>query len=370
MTSATDRRLPLPSLLSFALVAFTIEFDNEAEHHLPHSTSRHGSSEGTLPKPWLVSMAMYLNCMQFLDETGMSARELVRRARAKTNFRGMYRWGYISLKAPADGGVKAPKAEWIVRPKAGGRTAQEIWKPLLGDVEDRWKARFSKGVIEQLREALAAIERQLELDLPDCMPILGYGLFSNGKKYGKRRADSENAKAVRLPVLLARVLLAFALEFESESELSLAMSANVVRVLDDLGVPVRDLSRLTGASTEAVAMSLSFLAKQGYAVVETDPAGMRTKLARLNAKGLKAQHAYLRRLGAIEKLWLTRFGEATIHELRKSLEPLVADGTAAGSPLFRGMKPYPEGWRAAVRRPERLPHYPMVLHRGGYPDGS
>ncbi len=24
----------------------------------------------------------------------------------------------------------------------------------------------------------------------------------------------------------------------------------------------------------------------------------------------------------------------------------------------------------AMRRPAILPHYPMVLHRGGYPDGS
>ena len=37
---------------------------------------------------------------------------------------------------------------------------------------------------------------------------------------------------------------------------------------------------------------------------------------------------------------------------------------------MRGLEPYPDGWRAKVRRPEALPHYPMVLHRGGYPDGS
>ena len=30
----------------------------------------------------------------------------------------------------------------------------------------------------------------------------------------------------------------------------------------------------------------------------------------------------------------------------------------------------PLSWRAAVRRPATLPHYPMVLYRGGYPDGS
>jgi hypothetical protein len=34
------------------------------------------------------------------------------------------------------------------------------------------------------------------------------------------------------------------------------------------------------------------------------------------------------------------------------------------------MTPYPEGWRASVATSETLPHYPMVLHRGGYPDGA
>src|SRR5580658_6888261 len=100
MTAPTDDRLPLPTLVSFAIVAFTIEFDNESEHRIPHFTTRYGSVEGALPKPWLASMAMYLNCMHFLDATGISARELVRRARAVTTFSGMPRWGYISVKPP------------------------------------------------------------------------------------------------------------------------------------------------------------------------------------------------------------------------------------------------------------------------------
>jgi hypothetical protein len=32
----------LPTLLSHALVAFTNEFDNEAEHRMPHRTTSHG----------------------------------------------------------------------------------------------------------------------------------------------------------------------------------------------------------------------------------------------------------------------------------------------------------------------------------------
>ncbi|HTW32339.1 MAG TPA: hypothetical protein VMD76_11720, partial [Candidatus Sulfotelmatobacter sp.] len=297
-----DDRLPLPALLSFALVAFTIEFDNEAERQIPHYTTRRGSTSqepaksepagSDFRKPWLVSMAMYLNCMQFLDEKGMPARELVRRARARTNFRGMHRWGYISMRPPSEGGAKAAKSEWIVRPNAAGRIAQQIWKPLLHEMEDRWSERFGNRQIVQMRKALAAIEGQFGLDLPDCMPILGYGLFSKGKKYKDKPAGSHDAPERRLPVLLARALLAFAIDFESASKLSLAMSANVVRILDKEGVRVRDLPVLSGVSREAVAVSLSFLSKNGYATLTTELSRSRARVARLAEKGIRAQAAY------------------------------------------------------------------------------
>ena len=61
---------------------------------------------------------------------------------------------------------------------------------------------------------------------------------------------------------------------------------------------------------------------------------------------------------------------AAIDDLRAALEDLVGDGTYAGSPLAPGLVPYDDNWRATTRRPDTLPHHPMVLHRGGYPDGS
>jgi len=47
--------LPLSALLSQALVAFTIEFDNAAELQMQHRTSRHRPAGGGA---WLTSMAM------------------------------------------------------------------------------------------------------------------------------------------------------------------------------------------------------------------------------------------------------------------------------------------------------------------------
>jgi hypothetical protein len=62
-------RLPLSALLSHALVAFTIEFDNEFERQMPHRTTRHGSSKGGGSGPWLASMVMWLKFMRFIPRT-------------------------------------------------------------------------------------------------------------------------------------------------------------------------------------------------------------------------------------------------------------------------------------------------------------
>src|SRR3981081_3090865 len=64
-------RLPLPTLLSHALVAFTIEF----EHRVPHRTTNHGST-GSHSSPWLVSMVMWLMFMRFVPGYGIAVREL------------------------------------------------------------------------------------------------------------------------------------------------------------------------------------------------------------------------------------------------------------------------------------------------------
>jgi DNA-binding MarR family transcriptional regulator len=357
--------LPLPTLLSQVLVAFIIEFDNEFEHRSPHRTTGNRSGSG----PWLTSMVMWSNCMRFVREEGITVGELEDLARTQTNWNGMERWGYVVVAPdPADRRPKPPRRDWVVRATAKGRKAQEIWAPLFDVIETRWRARFGQSQIDQLRGSLSALDGQLEADLPDCLPILHYGMFH--KAPDRTRRPDTGEKSLTLVALLSRVLLAFALEFERESDLSLANSANVIRLLNEEGLRVRDLPRLSGVSKEAIAMSVGFLEKGRYVVVAPDPAASRTKLVRLTPKGREAQVAYLRLLDAIEKRWQTRFGSDTIRSLRNALERLVGEPTAQLSPLFRGLEPYPDGWRASVPKPATLPHYPMVLHRGGYPDGS
>jgi DNA-binding MarR family transcriptional regulator len=369
-----DNRLPLSALLSHVLVAFTIEFDNESEHQMPHRTTNHGSTAGSLDVPWLVSLAMWDNCMRFVGENGVTVHVLEKLAHATTNLNGMERWGYIVIKPdPADTRLKPPRRDWMIRATPAGRKAQEVWRPLFGTIERRWQTRFGKREINQLRESLLAVISQIKVELPDSLPILGYGLFSKGlyREQGAAAGRKDDAGS-RLPLsaLLSRVLLAFAIEFERESDLSLAMCANVVRVLDEKGVRIRDLSRLSGVSKELIKVSLAFLGKHGYLVLAPDGTTKGTSMVLLTPKGREAQNAYHKGLSIIEKRWQARFGKDAVRKLRGSLECLVGEPPARKSPLFRGLNPYPEGWRASVDQPDTLPHYPLVTHRGGFPDGS
>ena len=118
-------------------------------------------------------------------------------------------------------------------------------------------------------------------------------------------------------------------------------------------------------------MCVGWLQRRGCVVVEPDAATGRGKVLRLTAKGERAQHDFLHSLCATEEVWRTTFGAAVVDDLGAACAYLVGDGTLSRSPLADCLEPYPDNWRAAIRcRPDTLPHHPMVLHRGGYPDGS
>jgi hypothetical protein len=159
-----------------------------------------------------------------------------------------------------------------------------------------------------------------------------------------------------------------AIDFEARSKVSLASFADVLRVLDEQPIAIRDLPRRSGVSKEAISMAMGVLAKRGLVVIDTNPIGGPGKVARLTARGMTSQrmHAGLSRV--VEEEMALRAGAGVIGALCDSL--LLLAGDSRGSGLFPAMEPYPDGWRASVRKPETLPHFPMVLHRGGYPDGS
>ena len=362
--------LPLSALLSQALVAFTIEFDNEAEHRLPHRTTSHGAFvHGHGDATWLVSMAMWENCMRYVTGDPITVGDLEARARTPTNLDGMRRWGYVTI----DGTAKRvhsgrPGRDAVLRATAAGLRAREIWRPLAGVVERRWRERFGADRVAALRDPLTSMVGRLDPGLPDCLPILHAALLSQGPDPAlPPRPDHAPPAELPLSALLSRVLLSFAVEYEREAGLALAIGANVLRVLGAEGTRLRDLPAPTGTSKEAVSWALGILTRGELAAEEPDPAASRGKVARLIPRGLHAQRVYHELAGAIERRWHERFSRDVTDALRTCLEPLAAGDPP---PLFEGIQPYPDNWRAAVRPPVTLPHFPMVLHRGGYPDGS
>ena len=115
---------------------------------------------------------------------------------------------------------------------------------------------------------------------------------------------------------------------------------------------------------------MGVLIRGGLAAEAPDPAARRGKVAKLTPQGLRAQRLYHEFVGAIEQRWHDRFAAGAVGALRASLEALAIAPGGGPPPLFEALEPYPDNWRASVPRPVILPHYPMVLHRGGYPDGS
>jgi DNA-binding MarR family transcriptional regulator len=240
--------------------------------------------------------------------------------------------------------------------------ARKIWLPITAEIEKRWEERFGVAEIGRLRTLLSELIARAGMTLPDHLPILGYGLFSAPDPLPAIESAAD------LPSLLSKTLLAFAIEFESQScgsqaGVSLAISANVLRLVGEEGTRVRDLPAQSGVSKEAIATALSWLEKQRYAVKRPDPEGSRAKVVFLTARGEKAKKDYERTVASIEMNWRSRVGKELIRDLRGALKPIAED-------LFQGLVPYKDCWRAMVPQPEVLPHYPMILHRGGYPDGS
>jgi DNA-binding MarR family transcriptional regulator len=367
-TQPPQAPLALSALLSQTLVAFTIELDNEAEHRMPHRTTSPGATSqdgGT----WLTSAAMFENCLRFVTDQPITVGELEILARTRTNLDGMRRWGYLTI----DGTARKihsghPGRDAVLRATALGLRAREVWLPVSGAIEQRWAERHGAGQIARLRQALQAVAGQLDPGLPDCLPILGQNLFSPGPDPTlPPRPDPPDIATLPLLALLSRVLLAFALDYESESEVSLAVAANLLRVLREDGTRPRDLPGRTGISKEAVAWAVGVLIRARLAVEEPDPAASRGKIVRLTPRGLLAQARHLERLGDVEDRWTDRFGSDA---LRSPLQALAIGADGQPPPLFGALEPYPDNWRASVRPPATLPQYPMVLHRGGYPDGS
>jgi hypothetical protein len=347
------RRLPIPTLLSHALVAMTIGLDNELEQRMGHTTNlgrRRGlSAEG----PWLVSWSTWASLLRFVPAQGISLQDLRRRPGVSERHLGgknpgVIRWGYVTLS----GGV--------VRPTSHLREASEIF-PLLPDlVETKWADHLGARIVDQLKEVLGELLFQVHQELPHYLPQVDNLMWS---RWGASPPGEEAIGDLKLVDRLAQALLLYTLEHESSSEVPLTMAANLVRVIGEEGIPKADLARRSGISKEAMAFLTGWRQRPRLSVESA------TTLTLTDA-GRSAKTDYETLARTIEQSWVKQFGGDVTRRLRSALEQVVVDATLDRSPLAQLVKA-PDGcWRSWVKTAETLPQFPMILHRGGYPDGS
>ena len=121
-------------------------------------------------------------------------------------------------------------------------------------------------------------------------------------------------------------------------------------------------------------MALGYLTKAGHVVREGSTTA--TARVRLTPAGRTAQAQLPAVHAQIATAWDERFGAAAVERLGTSLDAVLEHAN-----LNEGLRPPPDGWRANKQYRARtdalladprttLPHYPLVLHRGGWPDGS
>lgn len=356
-----SRSLHLSESLSQTLIAFTIEYDNEWEKSfwLPSKA-----------KPLRVSMVMWENFMRFVVKGDISLQELSKRAgypkgRAHPCIAGMLRWGFVT--ATPGGRGKTSKLDQIIRPTKVGRQAGEFWAPLASEIEGRWGSRFGAERIHELKEALADLVARFDSPMPRYLPVLGH--LDGMRMPIASDPDHEPPQGLRLPHLLSKVIQRYAVSFEEESTVSLTHRANVLRVLSSEGIPVRAVPPLAGISKEAMKMAYGFLMKSGHVLEEPVPSG-RGKSLRLTDEGMKERGRYHKLQQTMEARWEREFSHGAISRVRSSLDAILKHDVGAELPLFLGLTPPPKSWRSELPKPCVLPHQPMVLHRGGWPDGS
>lgn len=355
-----------------------MECDNEFERAILASAGMDFATwKANRPPVFLVSVAMWANYLRHLAQD-LAVRDLAARAgdndaAIHRTLNGLRRWRYVTVE-PAPQGRRS-RLDDLVRLTAAGRRCVRVWQPLPDLVEARWRRRLGDRTVSELRHRLAALLADRGDHWPYCMPIVS----------SRREMFSEPTRAVYagpavdrpLLALLSQALLAFTLEFERESPMPLPVAGNALRVLSPQGAPergtaLRDLPQHAGISAAATAQSLTLLRRHGLAVVAADTTGQRRagRRVHLTRSGAAAQEDARKLVLRIERRWHRRFGAAAVTATHHALDRVIGDGSPGKPPLAAALAAPPGTWRSAAPTPTTLPHHPMPLGRGGWPDGA
>lgn len=332
--------------------------------------------ERDLGRLFRISLSFWANGLRLIDEDGITVADLRARAGAGCNVPGLERWGWIhigdvdegSRRRDGYGSSRGVKPETVLRPTRAGHWARRVWPEKLAEVDAAWRSRFGSRTLSGLEKALRGTGLVRPWGLPQVQPADGFRThvrFDGTKaadQEARTPAPGEPAGDPPLAARLAAVLTAVTLEVEAEAAAPLPLSANFLRVLDSGPMAVREIPAAAGVSKEAATMAGGYLRRRGLAteserrlaLTPTGRSALEESRAQVGGRGLGADSA-----------------------LRQALVRVLTQTDA----LCAGLHPAPGCWRD--QKPYRaqtdriladplaaLPRQPMVLHRGGWPDGA
>jgi hypothetical protein len=348
LTTTPLTAMPLTTLLAWAWVAFTIETDNAVE----------AAGFEHVGRLFRISLASWANGLRFISEEGVTVDELHARAGAGSNIGGLERWGWISVgdvgpdRREGYGSHRGVRGNTVLRPTRAGSYVRRLWPAMVASIEERWRARFGADTITSLRSALQPLAGTMPWSPPEVHASDGF--FTH---VIEGPLVQEGAPLV---ALMGQVLTALTLRQERGAEVSLPIGANFLRVIGTETVRTRDLPSLSGISKEAVAMGINYLGRRH--LTELAPGGS----VKLSIAGLNALDGFRARAARVKDRAL----QAPLLAIVSQRQALTV-GLVPPAGCWRGQKPYLAQTERLLADPwAALPRQPMVLHRGGWPDGS
>ena len=314
---------------------------------------------------------VYANVLRHLRDGELDLREIPKLAA-------------ISKRAAHWDVAMAERRGWIVRGKAdkrvrlsdAGAAAMKEYERCFASAEAAWRKRFGKDVLKRLRDALTALVRQFDIELPH--HPTGYGPADSSvtggvaMRWGRRHAlrakglpggvfdpdaeheaaeawekesggrlyvrgtgqdwrpverhDTDAVERLSLFALLSQTLMAFAIDYEGCGGLGMARSGNVLKRFPDDGMEIAlRQARSEGRSVMLpVDSTFAALERHAYASLVVDPTNKRLGRLTLSEKGAAVRDAYDDIVVAIEKRWKRRYGARIVRDMRGALSSVVS----------------------------------------------
>jgi hypothetical protein len=320
----------------------------------------------------VLSLGVYANVLRHLRGDGSDLREIPKLAAISKR---AAKWD-ISI-AERRGWITHGKTDKRARLSDAGTAAVKDYERCFASAEAAWRKRFGEDVVGRLRDALSALVRQFDLELPHhptgygpadgsvtggvagrwgrrhALRVKGLpgGVFdpvaeeqaadawethSGGRLYVRdtgqdwrpvERHDTDAANQLSLFALLSQTMMAFAIDYEGCGGLAMARSGNFLKRFGDDGVEIALRRARSEGSTVMLPADGTFAAleRHAYASLVVEPKNERLGRLTLTEKGAAVRDAYDEVVVAIERRWKRRYGAGVVRDLRRALS-CVASG--------------------------------------------